>query len=406
MSIRLTGARIWDGTALEATPDASDLVIEEGRIAAIGPIPEGESTPGWSLPAGAVIIPGLIDAHVHMDLDPHLMAPDDQFKASRADRDLRMIARARAMVRAGITTARDLGGGEWRELALRDAVARGELPGPRLLCAGQPLTIAQGHCHFWGGVAEGSDEQAEVVQRQVEKGVDWVKIMATGGYFTKGSGVDRAQFSADEIRRAVTQAAAAGLEVAAHCHGKMGIRNAAQGGVRTIEHCSFASSKGYGADYDADVAKEVASHGAWVSPTVNGNWLRRMEKDGKPTDFFRNMQKVLGALGEAGVPIMASTDAGIPGVFHHGLAAGLRAFEKYTGHSPVDVLRTATSDSARGLGIEDICGRLAPGLSADLLVLAGDPLEDLARLEEPLLVMAAGRVAYRDPSLADLPPGS
>ena len=87
MKIRLTGARIWDGTALATTQDAPDLVIEEGRIAAIGPFPEGETIPGWSLPAGAVAIPGLIDAHVHMDLDPHLMAPDAQFKASRADRD-------------------------------------------------------------------------------------------------------------------------------------------------------------------------------------------------------------------------------------------------------------------------------------------------------------------------------
>lgn len=406
MQLRLTGARIWDGTAPRTAAEAADVVIEGGRIAALGPLPEGKTIPGWSLPAGAVAIPGLIDAHVHMDLDPHLLAPDDQFKASRVDRDLRMIGRARAMVQAGITTARDLGGGEWRELSLRDAVARGELTGPRLLCAGQPLTIAKGHCHFWGGVADGADEQAEVVGRQLEHGVDWLKIMATGGYFTKGSGVDRAQFSAEEIRRAVGQAAAAGLDVAAHCHGKVGIRNAARGGVRTIEHCSFASSKGYGADYDADVAKEVASQGAWVSPTINGNWLRRMQKDGKPTDFFRNMQKVLGALGEAGVPLMASTDAGIPGVLHHGLAAGLQAFEKYTALAPVDVLRTATSDSARGLGIEDVCGQLAPGLAADVLVVAGDPLEDLARLEEPLLVLAAGRVAYRHPSLPDPPTGS
>ena len=406
MRIRLTGARIWDGTTRETGREASDLSVDGGRIAGQDGVPEGDKPLEYRLPAGSVAMPGLIDAHVHLDLDPHLLAPDAQFEASRADRDLRMIARAEAMVRAGITTARDLGAGEWRELALRDAVARGDLPGPRLLCAGQPLTIAEGHCHFWGGVAEGEEEQAEVIRRQLEKGVDWVKIMATGGYFTKGSGVDRAQFSADEIRRAVTQAAAGGREVAAHCHGKAGIRNAAEGGVRTIEHCSFASSKGYGADYDAEVAQRVADSGAWVSPTVNGNWLRRMEKDGKPTDFFRNMQKVLGALGEAGVPLMASTDAGIPGVLHHGLAAGLQALEKYTGLAPVDVLRSATSDSARGLGIDAVCGRLAPGLSADVLVLAGDPLEDLSHLDRPLLVMAAGRVAYHDPSLDPPPPGS
>jgi imidazolonepropionase-like amidohydrolase len=350
-----------------------------------------------------VVIPGLIDAHVHLDLDPYRMAPAEQFEASRSDRDLRMIARAGAMVRAGITTARDLGAGEWRELALRDAIGRGELPGPRLLCAGQPLTVAKGHCHFWGGVAGGADEQAEVVRRQLEHGVDWIKVMATGGYFTKGSGVDRAQFSADEIRRAVGLAREAGLRVAAHCHGKVGIRNAAQAGVRTIEHCSFASGKGYGADYDAEVVKDLAASGAWVSPTVNANWLRRMEKDGEPTDFYRNMQAVLGGLREAGIPLLASTDAGIPGVLHHRLSAGLRAFAKYGGLSPMEVLRSATSDSARGLGLEAVCGRIEAGLSADLLVLAGDPLEDLERLEEPLLVIAAGRIAYRADSLGPAP---
>jgi len=344
-----------------------------------------------------VAIPGLIDAHVHMDLDPHLRSPDDQFTASRVDRDLRMVARAADMVRAGITTARDLGGGEWRELALRDAIARGELPGPRLVCAGQPLTIAEGHCHFWGGVAETHEEQAEVVRRQLEHGVDWVKVMATGGYFTKGSGVDRAQFSADEIAQAVSLGAEAGLETAAHCHGKAGIFNAARAGVRTIEHCSFASDRGYGADYDASVVAEVAAQGAWVSPTINGNWLGRMEREGKPTSFFRNMQRVLSELRAAGIPLLASTDAGIPGVFHHGLSAGLRAFAKYAEISPLEVLRSATRDSALGLGLEGVCGRLAEGLSADVLVLPGDPLADLTQLEEPLAVIAAGRVAHRDP---------
>jgi len=399
MKIRLGTARIWDGTAPATTREALDLVVEGGEITSIGEAPGGKADSVVHLPRNAVAIPGLIDAHVHMDLDPFLLAPDDQFKPSRSDRDLRMIARAGAMVAAGITTARDLGAGEWRELALRDAIARGELPGPRLVCAGQPLTVEQGHCHFWGGVATGPEEQSEVVRRQLAHGVDWVKVMATGGYFTKGSGVERAQFSADELRQAVALASEAGLAVAAHCHGKAGIRNAAQAGVRTIEHCSFASGDGYGADYDAEIVKEIVAAGAWVSPTVNANWLRRMEKDGAPTDFFRNMRGVLGGLRAAGIPLLASTDAGIPGVHHHRLAAGLLAFAKYADLSPVEVLRTATSDSAVGLGLESTCGRIEPGLSADILVLAGDPLEDLALLEDPILVVARGRIAHRDASV-------
>ena len=399
MKYRLSGARIWDGTASAATGEALDLFIDRGEIASVHDDPGGGEALALQLPSGSVAIPGLIDAHVHLDLDPHLLAPDDQFKPSRSDRDLRMIARAGAMVRAGITTARDLGAGEWRELILRDAIARGDLPGPRLVCAGQPLTIEAGHCHFWGGVATDAADQARVVRRQLEHGVDWVKVMATGGYFTKGSGVERAQFSADELRGVVGLAREAGLQVAAHCHGKAGIRNAAQAGVRTIEHCSFASGQGYGADYDPAVVEAIRAGGAWVSPTVNANWLRRIEKDGVPTDFFRNMRSVLGGLREAGIPLLASTDAGIPGVHHHRLAAGLAAFAQYGDLSPVEVLRTATRDSALGLGLETVCGCIAPGLSADVVVLAGDPLQDLGHLENPLLVLAAGRIAHRDASV-------
>ena len=218
MGYRIRGARIWNGSESTSSGEPVEIFLYRGEIVSVGGSPgisvasevEGEDWAAIDLPPGSVIIPGLIDAHVHLDLDPGLMSPQLQFEASRRDRDLRMIARAEAMVAAGITTARDLGGGEWRELALRDAIAAGQLTGPRLLCAGQPVTLAQGHCHFWGGVAEDSDEQARVIRRQLERGVDWVKVMATGGYFTKGSGVDRAQFDEAELRAMVKLAGGAG----------------------------------------------------------------------------------------------------------------------------------------------------------------------------------------------------
>ena len=121
MKYRLSGGRIWDGSEATTSSQAIELFVDRGEIAAMGSPPTGESGENLILPPGSVVMPGLIDAHVHLDLDPHLMAPAEQFEASRSDRDLRMIARAGAMVRAGITTARDLGAGEWRELALRDA---------------------------------------------------------------------------------------------------------------------------------------------------------------------------------------------------------------------------------------------------------------------------------------------
>jgi imidazolonepropionase-like amidohydrolase len=395
MTMILTGVRVWDGHS-DALPDSlRSIRIERGKITSIDAatgLSGVDADEGVVDLEGRCAIPGLIDAHVHLDLDPGLMSPDDQFKVSVEDRCLRMIARADAMVTAGITTARDLGAGEWHELRLRDAIQAGGLRGPRLICAGQPITIPAGHCYFWGGAAKGEAEHAAVLARQLEHGVDCIKVMATGGVFTKGSGVTKAQFSQAEIEKIVGLANAADRHVAAHCHGAEGIRNAAKGGVRTIEHCSFAGSSGFGSAFDPAVVDAVAASGAYVSPTVNAGWARRIEKDGVSTPFFRRMTHVLDMLRAAGVPMIASTDAGIPGVFHHHLPKALSAFARFASFTPVETLRAATSASARALGLEARCGALQPGLSADIVVLDANPLEDLAHLEAPHWVSARGRI--------------
>lgn len=393
--------RVWDGESARTSQTPVSIRVERGEITSVGLDAPREGWRAVDLPEGSVAIPGLIDAHVHMDLDPLLMSPGEQFVPSRRDRDLRMLGRAAAMVRAGITTARDLGAGEWRELALRDAIARGELPGPRLLCAGQPVTTPDGHCHFWGGGAADAGEQARVVRRQIEHGVDWVKVMATGGVFTKGSGVDRAQFDQDEIAAMVRLAAEHGRAVAAHCHGAAGIRHAARAGVRTVEHCSFAGADGFGSAFDPAAVRDLVEHHTWVSPTVNEGWAGRRDKDGRQTRFNLRMRAVLSALRESGVPLVASTDAGIPGVRHDRLGAALPTFAHYADMTHVEVMRSATSDSARALGLEGRVGVLREGAAADVVVLRGDPLDDLTHLEAPLFVMAAGRVVHDARAVAE-----
>jgi len=400
MRLVLRGARVWDGLQEATSAGPVPVWIDCGEITSIGSDPGGEGWQRVDLPAASVLVPGLIDAHVHLDLDPALAKPGDQFVPARRDRDLRMIARAAAMVRAGITTARDLGAGEWREIALRDAIARVELPGPRVLCAGQPVTVPDGHCHFWGGVARDPSEQARVIRRQLEHGVDWIKVMATGGVFTFGSDVDRAQFAEDEVAAMVRLAEENGRPVAAHCHGAEGIRNAARGGVRTVEHCSFAGRGGFGSAFDPVAVRDLATHGSWVSPTVNEGWAGRVEKEGRETRFHLRMCAVLARLREAGIPLIASTDAGIPGVRHDGLPRALGALAHYAAMTPAEALRAATIEAARALRLEQTCGALRPGLAADLLAVGGDPLTDLAHLEAPLLVLAQGRVAHAAPALA------
>ena len=398
MAFALTDIAVWDGTAPESSSESWTLRVEGEHIAAVGPDPklcEGVET--LSL-RGCTVLPGLVDAHVHLCLDPAVLDPMAQTQPPREERVAAMEARAAAMLHAGITTARDLGGGEGLELALRDRIARGEIPGPRLLCAGQPVTSKRGHCHFWGGEASSDAEIRAVVERQVVSGADWIKVMATGGVMSRGTKPSAAQFDARQLALVVSQAAGHGRAVAAHCHGTPGIRNAAQARVRTIEHCSFAGSQGFGSDLEAEVAGEIAASRAWVSPTVNLGWGRRLKQSEEDPEahpqsarFVERMGAVFEALRAEGVRFIASTDAGIPGVVHDALAKGLAAFARYASLSPHEVLRAATSEAALALGVADEVGQLAVGRQADLLVVEGDPLRDLAALLRPRLVVARGQ---------------
>ena len=373
--------RLWDGLG-DGYAEADSIAIDGARIAAIGHGFGGEDC------RGATVVPGLIDAHVHMVLDPALRTLAEQLSEPAAVVREKMAARAEAMVRSGITTARDLGGGDHLELALRDDIDRGELPGPRLLCAGQPITSVGGHCHFWGGEAADLAGAAEVVERQWCRGADLIKVMATGGMQTPASQPKDAQFDAETMAAIVALAGERGLAVAAHCHGTPGIRNAAEAGVRTIEHCSWIGADGKRGEYDPAIAQTLADRGIFVSPTVNAGWARFGPAfAARVAANFRGMKR-------HGCRLIASTDAGIPNVRHHDLARALPVFAQLAELSPRQTLRAATSVAAEALGLGGVTGALRPGRSADLLFVAGDPLADLAALADPLMVVARGRV-YR-----------
>jgi imidazolonepropionase-like amidohydrolase len=338
-----------------------------------------------------VIIPGLIDAHVHLELDPRLATPAEQLAVEPQERIRAMAERARAMLAHGITTARDCGGGFFHEHALRARIDAWAIPGPRLLCCGQPLTTPGGHCAFWDGAVSSRSELERVVDRQLERGSDWIKVMATGGVFTPGSRPRDTQFDAEAVAAIVAAAARGGKSVAAHCHGTAGIAAALRAGVRTIEHASFAGEGGFGTDLDESLMRELSQREVWVSPTVNAGWLRRASDDaGMPSDFFVRLSRCLGLQRSHGVRFIASTDAGIPGVFHHELIGGLQALQQFAGMRPVEVLRSATVDAAEALGLARETGRIAVGLSADLVVLRADPTSDLAALAEPVAVIFRG----------------
>jgi len=389
------GARLWRGDSEAVDPLSSLLHVREGHVIAVSSSDGTGDAASTDLPIldleGRYIVPGLIDAHVHLELDPALKSPKDQIAVPEQERRAGITARARRMLGAGITTARDCGGGAHWELAHRNAIDGGTAIGPRLLCCGQPLTTRGGHCHFWGGEVETRLEIDRMVAMQIEAGSDWIKVMATGGVFTKGTNARDAQFDLSRLLSIVGAASRGDRSVAAHCHGTEGIRNAVRAGVRTIEHASFAGPDGFGTEIDESLMREMAERELWVSPTVNAGWGRRIENDkGEETDFFKRLSSLLRTQKDHGIRFIASTDAGIPGVEHHNLVDGLIAFERFADLRPVDVLRTATSESAIALGVQNETGRIEPGLSADFLVLDSNPLENLAALRDPELVVFRG----------------
>ncbi len=378
----LTNLNIWNG---QATLDADCLAIAGEQIVAIGgqaDMPEDAATRDC---AGAWALPGLIDAHVHLELNP-----DDKGAPDNKTPDQRplMVERAAKMLLGGITTARDLGGGAWHELSLRDRIASGELAGPRLLCSGQPITSPQGHCHFWGGEAANLEQAKQVMDRQISKGVDLIKVMATGGRITKGSQPVNAQFDQQTLSSIVAMANNQGFSVAAHCHGTEGIEVAARAGVSTIEHCSWVGEEGWATDYQEPIAKLILDQGIWVSPTVNRGWKRMLNN--KTGERVRAAYRAMLTMG---IEMVASTDAGIPGVYHQDLAHALVVFQQIAELTSEQTLASATSDAARALGIADKTGRIARGLAADILLVDGNPLADLNAITQPVGVFARGRAA-------------
>jgi imidazolonepropionase-like amidohydrolase len=388
----ILGTRIWEVDFDSISSLSSPVRVRDGKIVAVGEeaLSGAGSVRRIELP-GRVLVPGLIDAHVHLELDPGLRTPADQLAVPEDTLLEAMKARARSMLFAGITTARDCGGGRHREHALRVQIDAGQQIGPRLLCCGQPITTPGGHCDFWGGAVTTRVEIDRMIGLQVAAGSDWIKVMATGGVFTPNSRARDSQFDLSRLTAVVETAQRAGRAVAAHCHGTPGIADAVRAGVRTIEHASFAGPDGFATAIDESLIKEMARRELWVSPTVNAGWGRRvLNEHGEPSEFFRRMSTSLQMQRDHGVRFIASTDAGIPGVAHHDLVDGLLAFERFAGLRPVDVLRAATSESATALGISEQTGRIAPGLSADFLILASDPLADLGALRDPEVVVFRG----------------
>ncbi|HZR99685.1 MAG TPA: amidohydrolase family protein [Chloroflexota bacterium] len=389
----VTARRLVDGSGAPGIEDAAILIDEAGRIVYAGArgALDARAAGATRVDLGdRTLLPGIVDAHVHLAFDG---GPDPVSAIQVTDDDTlyaQMAERAASMLRAGITGARDCGARGWLDLRLRDAIARDELPGPRLVVAGSPITIDEGHCHYLGGCTpRGVAAVRAQARRQLEAGSDWVKMMVSGGRITAGSDATRPQFEREEVRAAVAEAHGAGRRLAAHAHATASIADAVAAGVDSVEHCSWVSPDDDIA-YDEAVAAAMAAQGTYACPTLHWRFPELAARRGP--DWTRRRLETIGHMHTTGVPIAFGTDCGIPRVPHDRWAGGIVWLAQALG-SPLAAIRAATSGSAACVGLRDV-GRLAPGMVADVIAVDGDPLADLACLERVAWVMQGGRVVH------------
>jgi imidazolonepropionase-like amidohydrolase len=338
---------------------------------------------------GCSLLPGLIDTHVHLALAGNSAAEQIAFVRSASEEELlaRMRLHAEEALRAGQTTLRECGAPGGTALVARRACESGEWLGPRLLVAGRPITTRTGHCHWMGLVAEGSDEVRAAVRELVDEGVDFVKVMATGGMMTPGSDPYRPQYSQVELDALVREAHRFSRRVAAHVLCAAGFRLALNAGVDTIEHGWTITGRRQ--DIDDELALRMVRDGAIGSVTAH-HALRMLLRDGDVGEL-RNRLAGHGRFRQRGVRLVVHSDAGTPGTAFGAFAESVEVYRVGIGTSLSEAIAAATSTAAVALGIESETGAVEPGLRADLLAVEGDLREDPLALRRVRRVIRGGR---------------
>ncbi len=347
--------------------------------------------------AGKTVLPGLINLHIHILMDAG-NNPELSLYQPQPYITLQAARRLQAMLDAGITTARDMGGYEYCEMSLKRAINEGWLPGPRLLVSGKLLTMTGGHGHFAGIEVDGEDEARKAARYNIKMGADCIKMMATGGVMTPGVDPNNTQLSEAELRAGFQEAIKAGKLTATHAAGTDGIKNAVRAGVRTVEH---------GIYLDDEAIQMMLERGTFLSATLAAPKMIVAfgEAAGVPkfmVDKSKNVMerhfKSFSDAYKAGVKIGCGSDAGTPFNPHADLVTELQLMSE-GGMSILEVLRAATLVSAEALKLDDKIGTLVPGKLADLIVIEGDPLTDLESLRQPSLVFKEGKLVARRPGV-------
>lgn len=379
---------LYDGTLSEPKRNV-DIHIGSGIISEIRPAAEG----GTYDYAAACVTPGLVNAHVHLEMsgEPHSMGA--LASLTQNQRLLRAVENARLTLESGVTTVRDLGSSNANAADVRDAVEAFRIPGPRIRAAGSVLCMTGGHGWFVGRAIDGPWDARKAVREQLLAGADCIKVIATGGVLTKGAVPGNAQLLPEELDAAIGEAHRHDLRVAAHAIGTEGIKNALRAGIDSIEH---------GHMLDDEAIELFKSRNVYLVPTLAApTCIVEHIHDGTQPDWvvqkgeFVNaeMQRNIRRAYKAGVKIAGGSDAGTPFNFHYNYAYELELMHTLLGMTPQQALHAATSVAAELVGLHR--GVLERGEPADLLLLEHDAGEDIRALRTPQRVIKAGALVRR-----------
>jgi len=370
------------------------VAVDEKLIAFVGPAKRFPSSKkGRVFDIGRkTLLPGLIDAHVHLCLDG---SPDPMISASRdsiPELTLKAAHHASQTLEAGITTVRDLGGKDYIDIAIRDGIESGLLWGPRMICSGRLICMTGGHGWQFGREANGVDEVREAVREQLKAGVNLIKLMATGGIMTKGVDPGSTQFTLEELIAGVEEARKAGRRTASHAQGTEGIKNSIWAGIDSIEHGIFLDNEAI------ELMREMK---IFFIPTLSAPYqiVKAGTKRGVPSFAVEKSQLVMKThwqsvrkAHKAGLSIAMGTDAGTPFNCHGENLKEMELLVK-AGLTPMEAIVATTKTASEVLGLEKKIGTLEKGKLADLLVVDGDPLKDMKLLQKKdkiLVIMKEG----------------